>query len=40
VGAVFYMFGRKKKGIHSVWHMFVLGGSILHFLSILLFVVM
>ena len=29
----------KVKYMHSVWHFFVLGGSILHFLSILLYVI-
>lgn len=39
IGAVFYGFGRKCKYIHSVWHLFVLFGSILHFLSILFYVI-
>ena len=39
IGAVFYGFGKKTKYIHSVWHLFVLAGSILHFLSILLYVI-
>lgn len=38
IGAVFYMFGSKKKYIHSVWHLFVLAGTILQFISILLYV--
>jgi len=38
IGAVFYGFGKKKKYIHSVFHIFVVLASILHFLSILLFV--
>lgn len=40
IGAVFYAFGKKAKYIHSVWHLFVLIGSILHYLSILLYVVL
>lgn len=40
IGAVFYMLGRKKKYIHSVWHLFCLAGTILQFISILLYVVM
>jgi hemolysin III len=39
VGAIFYAFGRKVKYFHSVFHIFVLAGSILHFLSILLYVI-
>ena len=38
IGAVFYGFGKKKKYIHSVFHIFVVLASILHFLSILFFV--
>jgi len=39
IGAIFYGFGKKKKYIHSVFHMFILLGSILQFFSILLYVV-
>ena len=39
VGAIFYGFGRKIKYFHSIFHLFVLTASILHFLSILLYVV-
>lgn len=36
IGCVFY--GLKKiKWMHSIWHLFVLGGSILHFFSIYLY---
>lgn len=38
IGAVLYGLGAKKKYLHSIFHFFVLGGSILHFLSILLYV--
>lgn len=38
VGAVIYGIGSKVKYMHSIWHFFVLGGSILHFFSIYLFV--
>lgn len=34
VGAIVYGVGGKVKYLHSVWHFFVLGGSILHFLVI------
>jgi len=39
VGAIFYGLGRNKKFMHSVFHFFVLAGSILHFLSIILYVI-
>ena len=38
IGAIFYAFGKKKAYIHSVFHIFVVLASIVHFLSILLFV--
>ena len=39
IGAIFYGFGKKKKYIHSVFHLFILLGSIFQFFSILFFVV-
>jgi len=40
VGAVIYAIGDdKKKYLHSIWHFFVLGGSIFQFFTILLYVV-
>ncbi len=39
VGAIFFAFGRKVKYIHSIWHLFVLTGSILQFVSILFYVI-
>jgi hemolysin III len=39
IGAIFYGFGKKAKYIHSVWHLFVLFGSILQFFSVLLYVI-
>jgi len=39
IGAIFYGFGKKKKYIHSVFHMFIVLGSILQFFSILLYVI-
>lgn len=39
IGAIFYGIGKKLKYMHSVFHFFVLSGSILHFFSILLYVV-
>ena len=40
VGAVFFAFGRRAKYIHSVWHLFVILGSVLQFVAILFYVVM
>lgn len=34
-GFVFYALGKRKKWFHSIWHLFVLAGSILHFIAIL-----
>ena len=39
VGAIVYAFGSKMRYVHSIWHLFVLGGSVLHFISILVYVV-
>lgn len=39
VGAIIYAFGKKVKYFHSIFHFFVLTGSILHFFSILLYVI-
>lgn len=38
VGSIFYGFGKNVRYFHSIFHLFVLAGSILHFLSILLYV--
>lgn len=38
IGAVLYGMGRKKRYMHSVFHMFVVAGSVLHTLAILLYV--
>lgn len=39
IGAIFYGIGKKIKYMHSVFHIFVLAGSILHFFAILLYVI-
>lgn len=39
LGAIFYGVGRKVKYMHSIFHIFVLLGSILQFFSILLYVI-
>ena len=36
LGAVLYGIGAKKRYFHSIFHFFVLAGSILHFLCIYL----
>ncbi len=38
VGAVFYVFTKKKKFMHSVFHLWVLAGSVFQFFSIYLFI--
>lgn len=38
LGAVLYGLGKRGRYIHSIWHVFVLAGSILHFFSIYLYV--
>lgn len=38
VGAVLYGMGGKRRYMHSVFHLFVVAGSVLHLLAILLFV--
>lgn len=39
VGVIFYVLGKKLHYAHSIWHLFVLAGSISHYLAILLYVV-
>lgn len=39
IGAVLYGMSKKKKYIHSVFHLFVVIGSVLHFLCILFYVI-
>ena len=38
IGAIFYGVGKKLKYMHSIFHLFILAGSFLHFLCILLYV--
>ncbi|NTW28990.1 MAG: hemolysin III family protein [Coriobacteriia bacterium] len=38
LGTVFYVL-KKVKYMHAVWHFFVLGGSVAHFLAVLLYVI-
>ena len=39
VGAVIYVLGKKYKYMHSVWHIFVLAGSVFHYFSILFYII-
>ena len=39
VGAVLYGMGRTKKYMHSVFHLFVVAGSVMHLLAILMYVI-
>ena len=39
IGALFYYFFKKKKYMHSVFHIFVVLGSILHMLAILFYAI-
>ncbi|MBQ9765519.1 MAG: hemolysin III family protein [Lachnospiraceae bacterium] len=39
IGAILYGIGKKKKYIHSIFHLFVVAGSILHFFCILFYVI-
>lgn len=38
IGAILYGIGSKRKYFHSIFHFFVLAGSVFHFFSILLYV--
>ena len=38
LGAIVYGIGSRKKFFHSIFHFFVVGGTVLHFLSIYLYV--
>ena len=40
IGAVIYGMGKHKRYAHSVFHLFVVFGSVLHFLSILFYVIL
>lgn len=38
VGVVFYVLDHRVSYFHGIWHLFVLGGSILHYFTVLYFV--
>ena len=40
VGSVLYVVGRKKRYMHSVWHIFVMLGSLCHFFTVLFYVIL
>jgi len=39
IGAVLYGIGKKKKYMHSIFHLFVVLGSLLHFFGVLFYVI-
>lgn len=39
IGAVLYGMGRAKRYMHSVWHIFVLAGNVMHFFCIILYII-
>ena len=39
IGIIFYIFDSRFKHWHGIWHLFVLGGSLAHYLTIALYVV-
>jgi hemolysin III len=38
LGIVFYALDKKLRHAHGIWHLFVLAGSISHYLAVLLYV--
>ena len=39
IGMVFYAFDSRFRHWHGIWHLFVIGGSLLHYLTIALYVI-
>ena len=39
VGVIFYLLDSKLKYSHFIWHLFVMAGSILHYIMIIMFVI-
>ncbi|MCW9012616.1 MAG: hemolysin III family protein [Gammaproteobacteria bacterium] len=37
-GVIFYVFDKKVKHFHGIWHLFVLAGSVCHYFTVLLYV--
>lgn len=40
IGAILYGVGKRKKYMHSIFHLFVVAGSVLHFFMILFYVIL
>ena len=38
VGIVFYVYDKKVRHFHGIWHLFVMGGSAVHYAAIVLFI--
>ncbi|TAM25652.1 MAG: hemolysin III family protein, partial [Candidimonas sp.] len=38
IGIVFYIRDEKIRHGHGIWHLFVLGGSIIHYVTVVLYV--
>lgn len=39
IGIIFYVYDKRIRHGHGVWHLFVLGGSVCHYFAVLLYVV-
>jgi hemolysin III len=39
VGVIFYVIDERMKHAHGIWHLFVLGGSACHFVSVMFYVI-
>ena len=39
IGAILYGLGRTKKWMHSIFHLFILFGNLMHILCILIYVI-
>ena len=37
IGSILYGLGKKKKWMHSIFHLFIIAGSVLHFFAIVLY---
>jgi hemolysin III len=37
VGVVFYVFDRRVRHFHGIWHLFVLAGSLCHYFTVALY---
>jgi len=37
-GIIFYVLDERMRHAHGIWHLFVLGGSVTHYFTVLLFV--